>query len=207
MQDRVYKVLTIINFMGIKNVVMGIGIVILTIFVTMYGINTIYPAPEYGDFCETLNKQLIPPEREVTTEYCTEEAMLCPDGSYVGRDPKNNCEFSQCIDNSEQIRCREEYETAQEKHSKYVFLISLPLGILIIIIGASLFTLEAVGAGLMGGGVGTLIFGVGGYWRYSDDVLKFILSLIGLIVLIWFSYWINKQTHKKSWKKKLKKIF
>ena len=28
--------------------------------------------------------------------YCTEDAKLCPDGSYVGRDSANNCEFREC---------------------------------------------------------------------------------------------------------------
>lgn len=27
---------------------------------------------------------------------CTLEAKLCPDGSYVGRNPQNNCEFNEC---------------------------------------------------------------------------------------------------------------
>lgn len=27
---------------------------------------------------------------------CTQEAKLCPDGSAVGRDPNNNCEFFSC---------------------------------------------------------------------------------------------------------------
>lgn len=27
---------------------------------------------------------------------CTMEALLCPDGSAVGRDPENNCEFKAC---------------------------------------------------------------------------------------------------------------
>jgi hypothetical protein len=27
---------------------------------------------------------------------CTEDVKLCPDGSYVGRDPKRNCEFVPC---------------------------------------------------------------------------------------------------------------
>ena len=29
---------------------------------------------------------------------CTKDAMLCPDGSVVGRDPANNCEFFPCPD-------------------------------------------------------------------------------------------------------------
>lgn len=31
---------------------------------------------------------------------CTEDARLCPDGSGVGRDPNNNCEFFPCPDKS-----------------------------------------------------------------------------------------------------------
>jgi len=27
---------------------------------------------------------------------CTQDAQLCPDGSYVGRNPSNNCEFFAC---------------------------------------------------------------------------------------------------------------
>jgi len=32
----------------------------------------------------------------ITEIVCTQEAKLCPDGSYVGRDPANNCEFDPC---------------------------------------------------------------------------------------------------------------
>ena len=78
-------------------------------------------------------------------------------------------------------------------------MVALPLGIIIIIIGAFVFGLEAVGAGLMGGGVGTILYGVGGYWRYSADLMKFLLSLVGLIVVIYVAYWFN---HKyKAWRK------
>ncbi len=30
--------------------------------------------------------------------FCTQEAKLCPDGTYVGRDSNNNCEFFPCPD-------------------------------------------------------------------------------------------------------------
>ena len=28
--------------------------------------------------------------------FCTMDAKECPDGSFVGRDPENNCEFNPC---------------------------------------------------------------------------------------------------------------
>jgi len=31
-----------------------------------------------------------------STQFCTMEAMKCPDGSFVGRDPNNNCSFFPC---------------------------------------------------------------------------------------------------------------
>ena len=76
----------------------------------------------------------------------------------------------------------------------------MPLGILVIVLGAVIFGLEAVGAGLMGGGVGIILYGVGGFWRFADDWLKFSISLLGLIILIWFSYRFNGKGFK--WQKK-----
>jgi hypothetical protein len=58
-----------------------------------------------------------------------------------------------------------------------------------------------VGVGLMGGGIGTLIFGVGEYWSYADNWLKFIISLIGLIAIIGITYWFNSKNWN-VWKKK-----
>ncbi len=28
--------------------------------------------------------------------FCAQDAKECPDGTFVGRDPKNNCEFEPC---------------------------------------------------------------------------------------------------------------
>jgi len=54
--------------MNIKNVVIGIAIIILTIFVAVYGINTFYPKPEYNDFCgEMKTREII-----TTQEKCEE---------------------------------------------------------------------------------------------------------------------------------------
>ena len=77
-------------------------------------------------------------------------------------------------------------------------MITLPLGILIIILGTLLFKLESVGAGLMGGGVGIILWGVSRFWIFAENFLKFILSLAGLGVLIWLAYYFNKKVNKKK---------
>ena len=38
--------------MILKNIVLGIAIIILTISVAVYGINLLYDKPEYADFCD-----------------------------------------------------------------------------------------------------------------------------------------------------------
>lgn len=174
--------------MSLKNVVMGIAIIILTISVAVYGINTFYNSPEYRDFCgEFKTAEIIN-----NSESC--EAIEGQWNPNIGPRPVGGTE-GYC---DRDFTCREEYEDAREKYSRTLFLITLPLGIAIIALGALVFGLEAVGAGLMGGGVGIILWGVGGFWRFADDWLKFLLSLIGLVILIWLAYYFNKRLGKKK---------
>lgn len=177
--------------MSIKNVVIGIAIIILTISVVIYGIGTFYARPDYEDFCGDVKTQ----ELIETQERCEQingkwsvyervasdvEEPILKDKGFCDRD----------------YYCRQDFDDALEKYSRNLFLMTLPIGIILIILGAVVFGLETVGAGMMGGGVGVILYGVGNYWQYSADLLKFILSLVGLIVVIWFSYWFNKKHGK-----------
>ncbi|MGD9275577.1 MAG: hypothetical protein PVJ67_00215 [Candidatus Pacearchaeota archaeon] len=163
--------------MDIKNIVLGIAIMILTIFVVVYGNNLIFEKPEYDDFCGSVRTAKV----IETQSECAAEGGVWEDHGY--------CNIYS--------GCEEEYDKAREKYYKKVFLVTLPLGIIIIAIGALVFGLEAVGAGLMGGGVATILYGVGGYWQYSADLMKFLLSLVGLVIVIYVAYWFNKKYHKK----------
>ncbi len=178
--------------MNIKDIVMGIAIIILTIFVTFYGINTFYPKPNYEDFCGDIKTQEIIDNLERCEEIggkwsVYESVRPIKDGAegFCDRD----------------YYCRQELDNAREIRSRNVFLIALPLGILIIALGAFLFSLESVGVGLMGGGVGTLVYGAGAYWPYSENWIRFIISLVGLIILIFLTYWFNNKFLLKKKKK------
>jgi hypothetical protein len=173
------------NIMKIKNIVLGIGIIILTIFVVVYGIRAFYPAPKYEDFCKVSPNAYINSSAECIAAGGKWDANIYPKPA---SDAGGWCDA--------EYSCRKEYNKINEVYSRNVFILSIPLGILIIGLGAYLFSLEAVGAGLMGGGVGTLIFGVGSYWEYSGNWLRFIISLIGLVILVWFAYWFNKNYQK-----------
>lgn len=41
-------------------------------------------------------------KEELEQIVCTADVFMCPDGSFVGRDPMNGCEFKECYAESEQ---------------------------------------------------------------------------------------------------------
>lgn len=189
--------------MQIKNIVLGIAITFLSFLVIFTGIQTFYSSPDWEDFCGSIYSKTIPKLVDENT-VCTQEAKQCPDGTYVSRDPKNNCEFLSCdfqiIQQREYDKCQKDYETSNEKYSKNLFIITLILGIFLLLLGGKLFNLEAVGAGIMGGGVITLIYGAGSYWQYAGDWFRFAVSIVGLILVIYLAYWLN--SHRKKLTKK-----
>ncbi|MAG07746.1 hypothetical protein CMI46_02930 [Candidatus Pacearchaeota archaeon] len=186
--------------MQIKNLIIGAAITFLTFLVIFTGVQTFYPSPDWDDFCD--EKSIHAPKLAEDRTLCAQDAQQCPNGSFVGRDPSNNCEFFQCNQENEFETCRNEFDTVNESYTKNLFIVTLILGILLLLLGGKLFNLEAVGAGIMGGGIITLIYGSGAYWQYAGDMFRFILSIIALIAVIYLAYWLNKKTHKK--KKKLK---
>lgn len=180
--------------MKIKDVILGIAIIILTIFVTYYGINTLYPKPDYNAYCT----------QDMYNVYVNDSAQCeALDGRWnpsygaapVKGTPDGYCDLT--------WQCNQDFNDADRARSKKVFFVALPLGIIIIALGAFFFGLEAVGAGLMGGGVGTLLYGSGAYWPYTQNWIRFLLSLVGLAILIWFAYfWNRKMNERKKSKKK-----
>lgn len=188
--------------MKIKDVILGIAIIILTIFVTFYGISTIFPKPAYEDYCQNnyittkpyQDRSVCPavciPAYEIVRSQCVYNSC----GSGCGPDEVNTfANQSTCEQAIVDLQCYERYNDALKERSKKVFFLALPLGVIIIALGAFFFGLEAVGAGLMGGGVGTLIYGSGAYWPYTQNWIRFLLSLAGLVLLIWFAYFWNKR--------------
>jgi len=174
--------------MKLKDVLMVLAIIVLTIFVTFYGINTLFPKPQHEDYCG-----------EFKTAFGIENQEQCEAvggrwDPYEDSRPVEEIREGYC---DRDYECRQELDEARSKRSKFVFFVALPLGILIIILGSFVFGLEPIGAGLMGGGVGTLIYGSGAFWPYTENWAKFLISLIGLAVLIWFSYYFNRKLGKK----------
>ena len=62
------------------------------------------------------------------------------------------------------------------------------VGIAALLICSFVIKLESVGAGIMGGGILTLISGSMKYWEYFGELAKFIIVGVALTVLIWIGY-------------------
>ncbi len=179
--------------MKLKEILMAIAIGILMFFVAFYGINILFPKPQYDDFCN-----ISQPEKIIQTqETCTEL-----NGTWYPQ--QIECIKAPCAQGYCDIyfKCNKDFEGFLKERARKVFFIALPLGIIIIAAGAFLFGFEVVGGGLMGGGVATLIYGSGAYWPYSENWIRFVISLIGLVILIWFSYFFKRRFEKKGKKKR-----
>lgn len=169
--------------MNIKNLILGIAIFILTVSVGIYGINTFYGAePKYETYCSysypypaDINSSICRSINGTWQDYPAEKDVR----------PNGYCDIYKT--------CQPIYDAALEKYSKGIFIIALPLGIVVIAIGAIVFGLEFVGAGLMAGGVGILLYGVTNFWKYADDWLKFVLSVVGLIAVVGIGYYFNRR--------------
>ena len=188
--------------MQIKNVLIGIAIIILTFLVVLAGIQTFYPQPDYQEFCGSYDRypmQVIIDKNE-SEVVCTMDAKECPDGTFVGRDPLNNCEFLPCSNDFQ--NCWQEYDNARANYARNLFIIALVISIILLGVGATILKLEPVGSGIMGGGIITLIYGASSYWPRAENLFRFIIALAGLAIVIGFAYWINNQTNQGKSKKK-----
>lgn len=184
--------------MEFKNILIGVAIIILTFLVVFAGIQTFYPRPEYQDFCGSYDRYPTPAmvDKNGSEIVCSQDVRECPNGTFVSRDPQMGCEFKACNPNFKS--CWEEYEQSRVNYARNLFIITLIVSIILLGIGAAVFKLEPVGSGIMGGGLITLIYGAGYYWPQADNLFRFVIALIGLIIVIAFAYWINNRTIKKK---------
>lgn len=165
-----------------RNFVIGLAVFILASFVVVYGLNMIIEKPNYEDFCGG-------------NLYEIDNAATCASAggiwkNYSTTEKETLVRAGEC---SSPIKCYDDYNEANKKFRKIIFLFSVPLGVIIIVLGALIFSINSVGIGLMLAGVFTLIYGAGGYWQYGENWMRFLASLVGLIAVIFFAYWFQKK--------------
>lgn len=180
---------------SIKNIILGLAIAIVYAFFVGYGTNLIYNAPEYNDFCKV--RALAYPEKQYPIQVnCTynpdiqKQARACVEqgGNPVYDYDNKGCESSLTCD-----FCQKEYDDANKKYTRTVFIVSGIMGIIAIAVGALIFNIEAIGAGLMGGGVLALIYGNIRYWQNLNNVMKVIILALALVALIYIGILLNRR--------------
>jgi len=152
--------------MRILRVVYVLGIAVALVLLVIAGVEAFYPAPPYP-------------------EYPDYPAPLYPDYPDEPLPAYNSTEYEEWQQEWEEVR--EEYRQQVAVHDKNVFLIVLPLGMVFAIGGIFLQRrLDIFGAGLILGGIGTMIFAIVPY--DLDTKLRFAGVAAILAVLVFVGY-------------------
>jgi len=181
--------------MNLKERILAIAIAILFVIFVYYGIQTFYHEPDYSDYCNstlyskpyyadnarpynyTLCQSIEKANQPVEMQCNNAQGMMQYETDGNGCQVATTCDY-----------CNRDYNQHTEKYNRVVFIISGIIGILAIVIGAIILSLESVGSGIMGGGVLTLIYGTLRYWGNLADVGRFIVIGLALAILIWLGY-------------------
>jgi uncharacterized membrane protein YphA (DoxX/SURF4 family) len=137
-----------------RQIAIGFGIAVILPLLIHYGVSTFHPAPKLESYITT------------------------------GPSPAANATVAERKEYDEQQRKgREAYSRAAKEFARILAIVSTPLGIAAILIGAYI-TFQAVGTGLIVGGILTVSWGYWSYWSYLDDWIRFVSLLAGFAILI-----------------------
>lgn len=185
--------------MRVKNLVLGMGIVVVYALVLWQGIQAFYPSPEWDNFCDVRPRDL---SRLQLPENCAFSSELV--------DKENACSkvkgFFQyeyddagCIIDGYCDECQIDYNEARDGYSKNIFIISLIIGIVTLVVGFFVLKVEPVGSALLASGVWAIFYGTVWNWRNFGNVWRFVLLLIVLVALIWIGLRLNRKKKKGFW--------
>jgi len=137
----------------------GFGIAILLPMVIHYGVSTFSPQPKWRDYHDN--------------GYYNNYKDATPEEKKALEEKRRK------IDN--------EFRAKQKTFERRLFYVAAPTGIAAIAIG-SLLSVQAIGAGLIFGGIFTLVDGYGCYWSELQDWMRFLSLLVAFIVIVCIGY-------------------
>jgi hypothetical protein len=145
-----------------RQIAVGFGIALIFPLLVYYGVATFFPPPKFQ-------------------EMVTAVARFVP--------PNGTAEEHKAYD--EQVQKRQEqqqaYNAAAKSFARTLVLISTPLGVAAILIGAYL-ALHSIGTGLIFGGIFAVTWGYWIYWQYLEDWMRFVSLLAGFAILVFVGY-------------------
>lgn len=156
----------------IKATILSVVIAIVLSAFVIYFIQTIYPSPEYEDYCGKRERIPIPLDKEELIDQAT-----CEEQEGTWRN--GYCDYY--------FECNEEYNEARDKYKLIVFIVAVITGLIAISIGIIL-ALPSVSSGLMLGGTFLTFYGTAIYWSNLSNWLRTIVLGAVLAILIWLGY-------------------
>ena len=199
----------------IKKIVLGVGIFIVYLLMLNYGIEAFYPSPKYEDFCKGGDFGRYPTKvYDMEVQNCSfsralqeqQDACYADGGNPVFEYDNNGCS----VGLKECNYCNKEFNEADKEYSKVVFIIAIISGIITLILGYAVLSVEPVGSALMASGVGAIFYGSVRNWQNLSDIWRFLLLLVSLVLLIWIALRLNKlvkNQNKKGFFYKLKLLY
>lgn len=142
-----------------KKFALGFGIAIILPMMVHYGVSTFSPRPKWSEYY----------------------------GPGYYRDTKDASPQEKARIEQERRQIREQMTQARKRFQKDLFLVAVPIGILAIFLG-SLTRIQAIGTGLMFGGIFTLVDGYLWYWSELQDWMRFLSLLFAFMVLLYIGY-------------------
>ncbi len=196
--------------MNVKNLVLGIGIIVIYALALWQGIEAFYPSPQYDKFCTAgrFEGNYFPakplPSGEPSCNFSRnlqEEQNRCyaEKGQPIFEYDDKGCTISI----KECDYCQKEFEEAQEVYSMRIFIIAFIIGIITLIVGYSILSIEPVGSALIGSGVWAIFYGAAINWRNFSNIWRFLLLLVALVVIIYVTMRLNREREKKGFWERL----
>lgn len=144
-----------------KKFALGFGIAVILPMLVHYGVSTVTPAPKWQDYYGSCG--------------------------YYYEENKNATPEQKTKLQNERNKKQQAYKDSQKRFQQHLFVAAVPIGIAAIILGA-LSAIQAIGTGLMFGGIFTLMDGYICYWSELQDWMRFVSLLIAFIVLLFIGY-------------------
>ncbi len=179
--------------MNVKNLVFGIGIVVVFALTLWQGIETFYASPEWDEYCgriysepftKTFNASCPSFENNPAVQSCYSEKGQ----------PIYEYDESGCVVGLKECNfCQLEFDEAQDRHAKFAFYISILVGILAVIVGYTILKVEPVGSALIGSGIWSFFYGTVVNWRNFTNIWRFLLLFVALVLIIWLAVRLNEK--------------
>ena len=141
-----------------KKFALGFGIAIILPMLVHYGVSIFSPAPKW------------------------EQYGLYSQAGYESASPEEKAKMDKERQEKDRI-----WKGKEKIFQRNLFFVAIPVGLVSIVIGA-ISPIQAVGTGLMFGGIFSLTEGYMFYWSELQDWMRFLSLLVAFIILIFIGY-------------------